>query len=45
MTEKRYSPRIWANASAAGFSSQMVWSAGMRPRATVRFITRTTIAQ
>ena len=32
-------------AAVAGFSNQMVWSSGMSPRSTARFITRTTIAQ
>jgi hypothetical protein len=30
---------------AGGFSSQIVWSAGISPRSTARFITRTTMAQ
>ena len=34
-----------SSAALAGFSSQIVWSSGMRPRSTARFITRTTIAQ
>ena len=34
-----------SSAELAGFSSQMVWSSGMSPRSTARFITRTTMAQ
>ena len=33
------------SAVLAGFSSQMMWSSGMSPRSTARFITRTTMAQ
>jgi PhoD-like phosphatase len=34
-----------ASAVDAGFSSQIVWSSGMSPRSTARFITRTTMPQ